>query len=447
MTVAITLQHGGDSMNPYEILGLTEDATREQIESAYKAKRKHYEPYAGRDVAAVKKIDAAFEKLISTIENDSANCNNEPQVEKATKPADAGSCTERSPKQEVNSSAANFHPAEGGLVFAAGKWWLGGGWGYLWAFVVYALIAGGVEAISYFRGSKARTATDKVWNRAGCMILLVLLTTWARREPTSYPCPELDTHASIKEISEAYAPYFYFVGADFTRYSSGVLGQARQSDGAAGSGILLVHDDEAGLILTNRHVIDPAYAARLSGVRGNRFSDLRITAKKRGDELAESAQVVAIHKEHDLALLLVEEDFDGRGAVKLAPPYIVDIGSAVVSLGNPQNLGYRARDGKISNEPEDFIEHTCQIDPGFSGGPLLLKDRGLLAGINTLAVGRGGNYAISVEPALRGIMRESEESSRKPTRSDWTWRTVLLKPEHRPRALGLLSKIPVAGDE
>jgi serine protease Do len=65
----------------------------------------------------------------------------------------------------------------------------------------------------------------------------------------------------------------------------------------------------------------------------------------------------------------------------------------------------------IGDDPDDmvgpYIQHTAQVDPGNSGGPLLVQDKGApagyaVAGINTLSFRRrqAANYSLPVKTAL-----------------------------------------------
>ena len=211
--------------------------------------------------------------------------------------------------------------------------------------------------------------------------------------------PELSAKATGEEIATAYKPRFYFIS---TRMMGGLQEFTNQTDGA-GSGLMLARDRYHGLIVTNRHVIDPVYFAKLENLPIPHFSRLEITASSPAKESNQyQASIVAVHQETDLALLLINSHSDRNQAVRIAQLSSIPLGSQVFSLGNPHGLGFRMYPGTITNEPhrDEYVDHSCQLDPGYSGGPLILQSRGLFAGVNTLGVGRGGNLALPAEQIL-----------------------------------------------
>ena len=178
--------------------------------------------------------------------------------------------------------------------------------------------------------------------------------------------------------------------------------------GESGTGFIYVASDGKNYILTNYHVISMAHTLTItfetqSGEK-TKYSDLTI---------------LAADEDMDIALLAFaggQNPFK-QGLSLLTRP--VEEGEDVYSAGFPGTIGsliWQLGRGIISNAsvrlpPEDendkaigpYIQHTAQIDPGNSGGPLLVQARNVttgyaVAGINTLSIRRrqAANYSIPV---------------------------------------------------
>jgi serine protease Do len=165
--------------------------------------------------------------------------------------------------------------------------------------------------------------------------------------------------------------------------------------GSSGTGFVHVAADGSNYIITNHHVITQAH-------------DISITFEKQdGTKIKyEGLEIIAADEDMDIALLSFPKG--GKpftsGLAFLNRP--VDEGEDVYSAGFP-GLGsailWQFGRGMVSNanvefpSPEDekkmmgpYIQHTAQVDPGNSGGPLLIQTPGVptgyaVAGINTLS--------------------------------------------------------------
>jgi len=142
-----------------------------------------------------------------------------------------------------------------------------------------------------------------------------------------------------------------------------------------GSGFVL---NKAGLILTNNHVID---GAQRGGIEVTLY-----------DKHKYKAQVMAVDKGHDLALLKID-------APSLVPATLAEsssnlvVGQTVYAIGNPFGLSGTMTRGIISairsvrgpeaSPIEDAIQTDASVNPGNSGGPLL-NSRGEVIGITTM---------------------------------------------------------------
>jgi serine protease Do len=167
--------------------------------------------------------------------------------------------------------------------------------------------------------------------------------------------------------------------------------------GGSGTGFVYVAKDGANYVITNHHVITQSY-------------DVSITFEKQdGARIKyEGLEIVAADEDMDIALLSFPKGSKpfSAGLTFLGRP--VNEGEDVYSAGFPalgNTILWQLGRGIVSNGrvefPENdndeksrimgpYIQHTAQIDPGNSGGPLLVQAQGVptgyaVAGINTLS--------------------------------------------------------------
>ncbi|MEG9438886.1 trypsin-like peptidase domain-containing protein [Edaphobacter sp. HDX4] len=155
-----------------------------------------------------------------------------------------------------------------------------------------------------------------------------------------------------------------------------------------GSGFVLTKD---GLILTNNHVI--GNAQRLEVMLS--------------DKHKYKAKVLAVDKNHDLALIKIE-------APNLTPVTLSDsrnlmVGQRVYAIGNPFGLNGTMTRGIISairsirgpqgNPIEDAIQTDAAVNPGNSGGPLL-NSKGEVIGITTMIASNGADQSSGIGFAI-----------------------------------------------
>ncbi len=154
-------------------------------------------------------------------------------------------------------------------------------------------------------------------------------------------------------------------------------------EGGLGSGVIISPD---GYILTNNHVVDGA-------------TDVRVTLPDRREF---KATVIGTDARTDIALVKI--DASNLPAITVGNSSKLQVGDAVLAIGNPYGVGQTVTMGIVSatgrsdlgiEEYEDFIQTDAPINPGNSGGALV-NDRGELIGINTaiLAQESGGNQGI-----------------------------------------------------
>ena len=179
--------------------------------------------------------------------------------------------------------------------------------------------------------------------------------------------------------------------------------------GLSGSGFAYVSPDGTCYILTNEHIVSQSDSLSIT------FEKLD-GAKTTYDRL----KVFYVDEEKDLALLMFDAGAKPFTQGLSFATEAIDEGIDVAAAGYP-GLGNTAlwqfsrgtisnaaaRIPKSSDSDETFgpyIQHTAQIDPGNSGGPLLVAAQGVPAGytvigINTLSAFRrqATNYAIPID--------------------------------------------------
>ena len=153
---------------------------------------------------------------------------------------------------------------------------------------------------------------------------------------------------------------------------SGVRGPLHEQV-TVGSGFII---DPAGTVVTNWHVIEGAYEIVVVFADGSRAA----------------ASVINGTRVADLALLQVHMDHPLE-AVRWGDSDKVQIGDAVVAVGNPLGIGQSVTSGIVSalnrdimeSPYDDFIQTDAAINHGNSGGPLF-NLAGEVIGVNTAIV-------------------------------------------------------------
>ena len=170
-----------------------------------------------------------------------------------------------------------------------------------------------------------------------------------------------------------------------------------------GSGVIVGSE---GYVLTNNHVIEGADDIQLVLADGR-----RLRATVRGSD-----------PESDLAVL--KADGKDLPAITLGKLDNVQVGDAVLALGNPFGFGNTVTHGIVSalgrnhlgiNRFEDFIQTDAAVNPGNSGGALV-DAGGNLIGVNSAIFSQSGRsegigFAIPVSIArnvLEQIIRDGE---------------------------------------
>ena len=170
-----------------------------------------------------------------------------------------------------------------------------------------------------------------------------------------------------------------------------VPGAAPQQQVGLGSGVIASPE---GYLLTNNHVIEGADEIEVQLADGRQAS----------------ARLVGTDVETDLAVLKI--DLDRLPALTFGDMPSLQVGDAVLAIGNPFNVGQTVTAGIVSalgrnqlglSHFENFIQTDAAINPGNSGGALV-DINGHLVGINTAIFSRSGGslgigFAIPVDTA------------------------------------------------
>ena len=161
-----------------------------------------------------------------------------------------------------------------------------------------------------------------------------------------------------------------------------------------GSGIIVT---EAGIILTNNHVIADADELQIELSDGRLFN----------------ATVVGSDVASDVAVLKI--DASGLVPARLGDSTAMEVGDWVLAIGSPFGLDQTVTAGIVSATNrqtgiipggyEDFLQTDAAINPGNSGGPLVSL-RGEVIGINTAINSRSGTnsgvgFAVPINMARR----------------------------------------------
>jgi serine protease DegQ len=162
-------------------------------------------------------------------------------------------------------------------------------------------------------------------------------------------------------------------------YGEGNNAQQRplaQQQVGLGSGVIVSPE---GYLLTNHHVVADA-------------TDIEVQL---ADGRQTSARLVGSDIETDIAVLKI--DLIKLPVITLGDVRALQVGDAVLAIGNPFNVGQTvtagivsALDRKQSDTPfQNFIQTDAAINPGNSGGALV-DSQGALVGINTAIFSRSG---------------------------------------------------------
>lgn len=186
---------------------------------------------------------------------------------------------------------------------------------------------------------------------------------------------------------------------------------------SSGSGVII---SETGEVVTNWHVIDKAVEVRCLLSDGTPMD----------------AQVVGSDKDTDLALLQLKIPDDYAGPMPFAQigdSNTLTEGDFVMAMGAPWGLSRSVSMGIIScreryleakSEYSLWLQTDAAISPGNSGGPLV-NTEGLVIGINTRGIMKGGDTGFAVPSrTVELIVNQLREHGK----VNWSWTGLRLDP-------------------
>jgi len=233
-------------------------------------------------------------------------------------------------------------------------------------------------------------------------------------------------------INQSYHPgivaYFEKIKADLEK--AGQKEAVKSIDlflkGATGSGFVVAGTGGKFYVVTNYHVVQQAHTLSITFERQDNF-------KKQYDNLT----IIAADEETDLALLAFPAGNSPSSALSFVTRRVEE-GEDVYAAGFPA-LGvtpiWQFSKGMVSNASVSFpkslldetlmgpyIQHTAQVDPGNSGGPLLVLQKNApsgyaVAGVNTLSALRRqtANFSIpanKVQTFINTALNQKPETYR-----------------------------------
>lgn len=158
----------------------------------------------------------------------------------------------------------------------------------------------------------------------------------------------------------------------------------------AGSGFVVSSD---GYMLTNAHVVNRSVDVRAKFLDGSKLS----------------MRVVGVDVATDIAVLKGEAT--GMPVAELGLSKNVHVGQLAIAIGNPLGFQSTVSAGVVSSISrhmrtfggriiDNVLQHTAQLNPGNSGGPLV-DARAKVIGVNTaiIAMAQGLGFAIPIDIA------------------------------------------------
>ncbi len=182
----------------------------------------------------------------------------------------------------------------------------------------------------------------------------------------------------------------------------------------SGSGFAVASGSKGTRIVTNRHVVDEGEKVSISFDGGTSTTEGEIVYIDSDVDLA----VIQIRSQIPTLDLLTEQPEDLQEVHALGFPGLAGHGSYQATRGEVSNNCLKEADFERGGSKRCFIQHTAPIDPGSSGGPLLMKQQ--VVGVNTLVIrGRQGvNLAIPSSEVVT-VLKKTDDVLKRQKDADW----------------------------
>ncbi len=200
------------------------------------------------------------------------------------------------------------------------------------------------------------------------------------------------------------------------------------AEGGHGSGFVVKNSDGSTFIITNKHVVKHGIKA-----------EVIFKNSKNVKTSYEDTEILYVDDEYDLAVLdLKATSAKGLKSLKLTSAELED-GQKVWSVGYPGLLGqpgWQFAEGNVTNSKayvneimdtslSHLIQHSALIDPGNSGGPLLIKlskaksTEYAIAGVNTWLIrGRNNTFFAIPSSKVREVIKRAKRVKTEKSGSD-----------------------------
>ncbi|UVC11412.1 Do family serine endopeptidase [Rhizobium sp. TH2] len=226
---------------------------------------------------------------------------------------------------------------------------------------------------------------------ASLTVLIALSTTAMAQDVKQVPESMMEVQLSFAPLVKRTASAVVNVYADkrvtpfysrdpfFEEFFGQQMPNRTQKQSSLGSGVIVT---EAGLVVTNNHVIANADNIKIALSDGREFA----------------AKIVLKDDRLDLAVLKIQTPAPKFSFLPVGDSDSVEVGDLVLAVGNPFGVGQTVTSGIVSGLARNkigegdfsfFIQTDASINPGNSGGALI-NMHGELIGINTAILSSGG---------------------------------------------------------
>ena len=182
------------------------------------------------------------------------------------------------------------------------------------------------------------------------------------------------------------------------RFGPSFYGNNSYTAEGAGSGVIVMEDDDEIFILTNYHVVENS-------------SELSV---KFIDNKSYDAKIKGVSERKDIAIVsIIKKNIDSDTLKQIKVATLGDsnelkVGNGIIAIGNALGYGQSVTTGVVSAlnrevSTDEYIQDMIQIDAAINGGNsggALLNSKGEVVGINSVKYSSGGT---SSSPSVEGM--------------------------------------------